>query len=214
MLLGTSHLCNLDRFISWTYLLIISQGAKVSESTIAAIESTSITQRCQRNSFPAPASQCAKAQDRLVSQWLLTAGGKTKICGIQSPNPAPGTFGILWYWNVQLYIHSLYILYIYRDHLIHMLGYTVLTKVDKIGLVGNWIPVLKQLTSDYTCQICTQTAAKCNLGFHKIDRLVRTQRESSLECKHECKPYRCLHWGNTERWTDCSPTCDHLASRV
>jgi hypothetical protein len=64
-----------------------------------------------------------------------------------------------------------------------MLGYTVLTKVDKIGLVGNWIPVLKQLTSDYTCQICTQTAAKCNLGFHKIDRLVRTQRESSLEAQ-------------------------------
>ena len=116
MLLGTSHLCNLDRFISWTYLLIISQGAKVSESTIAAIESTSITQRCQRNSFPAPASQCAKAQDRLVSQWLLTAGGKTKICGIQSPNPSSRYLRYpLVLERVIIYSFTVYIIYIYRE---------------------------------------------------------------------------------------------------
>ena len=154
---------------------------------------------------PGPACQPVTADCRRKNKNLRNSVAKSSSRYLRYP---------LVLERVIIYSFTVYIIYIERDHLIHMLGYTVLTKVDKIGLVGNWIPVLKQLTSDYTCQICTQTAAKCNLGFHKIDRLVRTQRESSLECKHECKPYRCLHCGSTERWTDCSPTCDHLASRV
>ena len=81
-----------------------------------------------------------------------------------------------------------------------MLGFTVVTKMGKLGLVGNWIPMLKRLKSDYTCQICMYSAAQMQPRLRQ-DRqasaysvhLMTMQRERFLECKNECKQYKCLH---------------------